>query len=73
MTDTTPRHMTKTAVLTLRGGRVTSDLRDAIFDAANRRGETVNEFVLKTVARDLRASGRNIRGVFFPGDCGEAC
>lgn len=52
----------------LNGGRVTAGFRTALFDAANRAGVSVNEFVLTATAEKLCASGRRFSGVFEPGD-----
>lgn len=59
---------TKIVPIMLRGGRVTAEFRDALFRAANRAGQSPNEFVLSCVARQLRQAGANIPGVFEPGD-----
>ncbi|WP_085034088.1 hypothetical protein [Ensifer aridi] len=61
--------------LMLNGGRVTAGYRAALFDAANRAGMSVNEFVLTAAAEKLKASGRQFSGVFRSGDlnaCGRA-
>ena len=52
----------------LRGGRVTSTFREALFDASSRQGMSVNEFVLQAAAEKLKESGREFSGVFHPGD-----
>jgi len=52
----------------LNGGRVTAGFRTALFEAANRAGVSVNEFVLTATAEKLCASGRRFSGVFEPGD-----
>ncbi len=52
----------------LNGGRVTAGFRTALFDAANRAGVSVNEFVLTATAEKLSASGSRFSGVFHPGD-----
>ena len=52
----------------LSGGRVTSGFRAALFEAASRRGVSVNEFVLIAAAEKLKATGREFSGVFEPGD-----
>jgi hypothetical protein len=52
------------ANLFLRGARVTSDFRDALFDAANRAGMTPNEFVIVCAAEKLANSGKHFAGVF---------
>jgi hypothetical protein len=57
--------------LTLNGGRVTATFREAVFDASNRNGMSVNEFVLQAAAEKLRACGREFSGVFHPGDLEE--
>ena len=54
--------------VTLRGARVTETFRDNLFDAANRAGMTPNEFCLQAAAEKLRASGRQVSGLFSPGD-----
>ncbi|PWE55593.1 hypothetical protein DEM27_15450 [Metarhizobium album] len=54
--------------LMLRGGRVTEGFRENLFDAANREGRSVNEFVLRSAAEKLLRSGRPISGVFDSGD-----
>ncbi|SFV32269.1 hypothetical protein SAMN05216456_1592 [Devosia crocina] len=59
---------TELTPLTLRGGRVTAGLRDAIFDEANRAGMSVNEFVLTAAAERLAQRGIKFAGVFEPGD-----
>jgi hypothetical protein len=55
----------------LNGGRVTAGFRTALFDAANRAGVSVNEFVLTATAEKLSASGSRFSGVFQPGDISE--
>ncbi|SMC92100.1 hypothetical protein SAMN06297251_112106 [Fulvimarina manganoxydans] len=52
----------------LKGGKVTPAFQLALFDAANRAGMTVNEFVLMATAERLVARGVAIPGVFRPGD-----
>lgn len=52
----------------LNGGRVTSGFRAALFDAAARRGISVNELVLRATAEKLRDAGGHFSGVFHPGD-----
>lgn len=52
----------------LNGGRVTAGFRTALFEAANRAGVSVNEFVLTATAEKLCASGSRFSGVFHPGD-----
>jgi hypothetical protein len=56
------------ANLLLRGARVTPDFRDALYDAANRAGMSVNEFVISAAAEKLVSRGAAFRGVFRPGD-----
>ena len=55
----------------LRGASVMTSYRDALFDASNRAGMTPNEFVLQAAAEKLKAAGRDISGVFYPGDLNE--
>ncbi|WP_246715946.1 hypothetical protein [Aurantimonas sp. DM33-3] len=57
-----------TAQLFLNGARVTSDFREALFDAANRAGITPNEFVITAAAEKLARSGASFPGVFRAGD-----
>lgn len=52
----------------LNGGTVTKTFRDATFDAANRRGISANELALRALGAHLRASGREIDGIFEAGD-----
>lgn len=52
----------------LRGAMVMVSFRESLFDAANRAGITPNEFCLQAAAEKLKASGRQITGVFAPGD-----
>ena len=52
----------------LRGAKVMSGFRDNLFDAANRAGMSVNEFVLQATADKLKSSGREFSGLFAPGD-----
>ncbi|CUW90189.1 conserved hypothetical protein [Agrobacterium fabacearum S56] len=54
--------------LMLRDNRVTAGFRTALFDATQREGLSVNEFVLRAAAEKLRASGRDFPGVFSSGD-----
>jgi hypothetical protein len=54
--------------LLLRGGRVLDSFRTAVVIEATKRGETVNEFVLKAAGRQLLADGADLSGVFFPRD-----
>ncbi|KAB0681748.1 hypothetical protein F6X38_02680 [Aureimonas leprariae] len=46
------------------------DLRDALFDAANRTGVTPNEFGIAAAAEKLIADYRSRSGVFFSNDFG---
>jgi hypothetical protein len=62
------KHGTQTVNLMLRDNRVTAGFRAALFDATQREGLSVNEFVLRAAAEKLRASGRDFPGVFGPGD-----
>lgn len=59
------------AQLFLNGARVTADFREALFDASNRAGVTVNEFVLTAAAEKLQRSGARIPGLFRKGDLAE--
>ncbi len=52
----------------LRGATVLEGFRENLFDAANRAGMTVNEFVLQAAAEKLSKAGRQFSGVFSPGD-----
>lgn len=52
----------------LRGAKVMTSYRDALFDAANRAGMTPNEFVLQAAAEKLKAQGRNFSGLFRAND-----
>ena len=52
----------------LNGATVTRTFRDAAFDAANRRGISANELALRALGAHLRASGREIGGIFEAGD-----
>jgi len=52
----------------LNGGMVTSGFRTALFEAAARRGTSVNEFVLRAAAEKLHDGGERFSGVFHPGD-----
>lgn len=61
---------TKIVNLMLRDNRVTAGFRTALFDATQREGLSVNEFVLRAAAEKLRASGRDFPGVFSSGDFG---
>ncbi|UHD45529.1 hypothetical protein LUX29_21490 [Aureimonas altamirensis] len=54
--------------LFLRGARVTSGFRSALFDAANRAGVTPNEFVITAAAEKLARSGASFPGIFRRGD-----
>lgn len=56
------------APVMLRGASVMTSYRDALFDASNRAGMTPNEFVLQAAGEKLKAAGREISGVFQPGD-----
>jgi len=58
--------------LALNGARITSGFRSALFDAAARRGISVNELVLRAAARKLHESGSEFSGIFQPGDMPEA-
>lgn len=58
--------------LMLRDNRVTAGFRTALFDATQREGLSVNEFVLRAAAEKLRASGQEFPGVFSSGDFGNA-
>lgn len=62
------RSKTKIVNLMLRENRVTAGFRSALFDATQREGLSVNEFVLRAAAEKLRASGRDFPGVFSSGD-----
>lgn len=52
----------------LNGGKVTLAFRSALFDAANRAGMSVNEFVLLAAAARLKASGYSFPSVFSTSD-----
>lgn len=54
--------------LFLNGGRVTSGFRSSLFDAANRAGMSVNEFVITAAAEKLMQRGASFPGVFRKGD-----
>lgn len=54
--------------LCLNGGRVTSGFRSSLFDAANRAGMSVNEFVITAAAEKLMERGASFPGVFRKGD-----
>lgn len=56
--------------LFLNGARVTTEFRDALFDAANRAGLTPNEFVIVCTAEVLAKRGAIFSGVFSKGDVG---
>ncbi|MGV8830433.1 MAG: hypothetical protein ACOH2N_00535 [Devosia sp.] len=58
----------ETAAIMLRGARISADLREVIFDQANRAGMSVNEFVLTAAAERLAQRGLRFAGVFEPGD-----
>lgn len=58
----------QTAPIMLRGARICADLRDLIFDQANRAGMSVNEFVLTAAAERLAQRGLKFEGVFEHGD-----
>lgn len=58
--------------LTLVGARVVKQFRDELFDAADREGVSVNEFVLQAAAEKLIRKGATIPGVFRSGDIMEA-
>ena len=59
---------TQAVNLFLNGGRVTSGFRSSLFDAANRAGISVNEFVITAAAEKLVSGGATIPGIFRPGD-----
>lgn len=67
-TAATKRPIDPTVQLMLSGGRVKASYREALFDAANRAGMSVNEFVLTAAAEKLKASGRRFSGIFHAGD-----
>ncbi len=52
----------------LRGATVMESFREDLFDASNRAGMSVNEFVLMAAAEKLKRSGRQFSGVFKRGD-----
>jgi len=54
--------------LRLTGSRVMPAFRSALFDAANRAGCSINEFVLRATAAELARHGAELPGVFVPGD-----
>ena len=60
-----PEHI---ANLGLNGARVTRGFREALFDAANREGVSVNEFVIVSAAEKLARRGAEFPGVFRRGD-----
>lgn len=57
--------------LKLNGSRVLPGFRSAVFEAANRAGVSVNEYVLRSTAAELSRKGADIDGVFAPGDLEE--
>ncbi|MEC5322761.1 hypothetical protein [Aurantimonas sp. A3-2-R12] len=59
--------------LFLNGGRVTSGFRSSLFDAANRAGMSVNEFVITAAAEKLMQRGTEFPGVFRKGDLSPTC
>ena len=61
-------HSSAAVPLFLNGARVTSDFRSALFDAANRAGMSVNEFVITAAAEKLMQRGMSFPGVFRKGD-----
>lgn len=71
LTATAERQANALTPVALNGARVTSSFRDALFDAANRRGISVNEFVLLATGEKLRSAGACFGGVFRPGDMSE--
>ncbi|RVE97207.1 hypothetical protein CN172_26490 [Sinorhizobium meliloti] len=62
------RKAERTVNLMLRGARVTSTFREAVFDASSRCGMSVNEFVLTATAKQLVEDGKELSGIFRPGD-----
>ncbi len=70
MQNATATHSRREPVvaLMLSGGRVCLGFRKALFDAANRSGMSVNEYVLQAAAEKLQAAGREFPGIFEPGD-----
>ena len=54
--------------LFLNGSRVTPGFRSSLFDAANRAGMSVNEFVITAAAEKLKQRGASFPGVFRKGD-----
>lgn len=69
-TQAAPSRESRVPVM-LRGAKVMSGFRDNLFDAANRAGMSVNEFVLQATADKLKSSGREFSGLFHPGDLNE--
>jgi len=57
--------------LMLRDNRVTAGFRTALFDATQREGLSVNEYVLHAAAEKLLKSGQDFPGVFNAGDLGK--
>ena len=68
MSSTSPNQPAAAVPLMLTGGRVTAAFRASLFDAADRAGVSVNEFVISAAAEKLSRSGASFPGV-FPGDC----
>lgn len=68
MSLNTPVRPATPVALMLTGGRVTAAFRSALFDAADREGMSVNEYVLRSAAEKLARRGGSFPGV-FPSDC----
>ena len=62
---------TQAVNLLLSGSRVTTGFRSSLFDAANRAGMSVNEFVITAAAEKLKQRGASFPGVFRKGDFDE--
>jgi hypothetical protein len=62
--DDTPRAAKGLVNITLTGGRVTGGFREALFLAASKAGQSVNEFVLEAAGEKLARAGASFPGVF---------
>ena len=69
--DTNSKQEAEQVNLMLNGSRVTAGFRAALFDAANRAGVTVNEYVIRAAGEKLAANGAIFPGVFRPSDIEE--
>ena len=54
----------RSVAITLNGGKVCEDFRNALFEAAGREGKSVNELVLEATGAHLRSLGYQFPGVF---------